>query len=118
MLGKIKENNMTTYNVKVFYQSIRLNIMANIGGDVVVDTDKAVQIAQGTVKAETVQEACEKIFRNMNDPNIVIGYQEQCKKIGHSSMSIGDYVEVEGYDGVYVVACLGFKNVKTLDKVA
>lgn len=101
---------MTNFKAKIKYQSGRLNVLAGIVGPLVVREAEAVTIAEGTVNAENVWEACEKIFVNMNNPNIVLKYQDQCKKIGHSSMMVGDYIEFEGHEGIYIAAQLGFVN--------
>ncbi len=120
--------------VKVYYQDFSLNANAIVTKKLAMDVDNAVFIQEITeVDARKVYdfdvphvpvpdypvdkvEMANATYRIMNHLEIPVGHPDRptFEKAGHTSMSIGDYIEFE--DGeLWVVASLGWKIVPPHD---
>jgi hypothetical protein len=96
---------------KIYYQDFELNA-TNFKGPPTVDKDKAIFIVQfdHDVSKESREEFCDKCYAHMNQLCVPKGHRDRplFEKAGHTSMSIGDYVQFE--DGkIYVCARAGWE---------
>jgi hypothetical protein len=98
---------------KVFYQDFELNVNAHCGNDdaLVLDEDNAQFMAKFISNSlKSKEEFSNEIFQEMNigdtlETGIV---RVAARKIGHTSMSIGDYIKFE--DGTILVCkSIGWK---------
>lgn len=96
----------------VHYQDFSLNVGQMIGQPIIIRRSEAVMVGILDIKAENVLDACEQVFEKMNNLNIPVGHSARpvFEKAGHTSMSVGDYIEFEGHAGIYFCASRGFVN--------
>ena len=101
-------------NVKIFYQNFKKNA-GNFGDDLIFDPKKATYITEvvnvkiGGVEPINREQVANYCFAELNTNNRLLdGLQSVMKVAGHSSMSVGDYIEFE--DGeVWIVKSIGWK---------
>jgi len=86
---------------KIYYQDFTKNLNGHFNDNkLIVDEDNATFIIQFCYDPEfykTKIEFCDSCFSYMNNLNIPKGHpdRELHEKIGHTSMSIGDYIKFE-----------------------
>ena len=99
-------------NAKVYYQDFSKNIDAHFGKDPVIYPE-SVLIGSYPVFAETEEGACEELFVAMNHIDerffdCKLGRRESFKQAGHTSMSVGDYVEFPDTGNIYICKSIGW----------
>jgi hypothetical protein len=100
---------------KVYYQDFELNAL-NFVKPQIVDKDKATFIVQFCFDPakNSREEFCDKCFEHMNFLNVPPEHPDRplFEKAGHTSMSVGDYVEFQ--DGeILVCAKAGWENISS-----
>ena len=102
------------YKAKVFYQDFTMNVGQMFGKKISVRREDAVLVYDITLESDDVFSACERIFATMNNLNIPTGHpkRELFEQAGHTSMSVGDFIEFDSHDGIYFCASRGFVNLK------
>jgi len=95
---------------KIYYQPVELNVLALIEQeDLEVDFDKAVFIIDFyDPDINSKEKLADRIFALFNHEHKHKELQAKYKEVGHTSMSIGDYIEFE--DGeILVCASTGWE---------
>ena len=104
--------------IKVFYQDFQLNVEHSFGGKRVFKPDYAVEVAKfpmADIEEPTVFqkiEMCDYIYFKLNHVEDPSEYDASAfRKIGHTSMSVGDYIEFPDGD-IYFCAPIGFHKLQ------
>ena len=82
--------------VKIYYQKFELNAL-RFNDPLILDKENAVFIKEEELCATDRRMICNKIFYIMNHLDIPVGHPDRplFEKAGHTSMSVGDYIEFE-----------------------
>jgi hypothetical protein len=101
-------------NADIFYQDFMLNVDASLGQDnnLILDEDKSQFIATLSFDVESEEEFADAAFREMNIGDIpnLRRLRPIFKHIGHTSMSIGDYIKFD--DGTILICkSCGWKTI-------
>jgi hypothetical protein len=80
--------------VKVFYQDFFLNSMNFRNENLILSKENSFLICEIEMEDELKHKVAERVFTEMNlNPHEHVSDSEKFKKIGHTSMSVGDYLE-------------------------
>ncbi|MCD6436374.1 MAG: hypothetical protein J7L15_08340 [Clostridiales bacterium] len=93
--------------IKVFYQDFFMNASRQFSKDgLIFDPKNAVHVCTLIHNGETREEIADKCFKTLNieRPQEQI-FVNRCKEAGHTSMSIGDYVQFEDGEILLCSAC-------------
>lgn len=111
---------MQTYKATVKYQkmSAEQRFISSIGTCVL--SGEFVEVAKVKVEAVDVFEACEMVWGRMNQLDVPPGHPDRkaFESIGHTAMSVGDIIEMEGHEGVYYCHPSGFVNLNALEQAS
>lgn len=110
---------MNTYTLTAFYQDMILNHGGHRRG-YSIDRKCAVNIGTIEVQANSIDDALEIGYMKLNSLDIPKGHPRRpvFEEAGHTSMSVGDFFEVEGQEGVFLVVNVGFSHISGDELVA